>query len=197
MKKILLSTLALYTLFSTYSGADEITEQLNIAIKAYQEKDYKGAMDELRFVTAQLQKLDAAENQKLLPAPLDGWNIENKSDTQAVMSMLGGAGTSMEAVYTKDTQRVNIQIVANSPMIAMMSMAISNPALMAADPSTKPFRYKKNKGMKRKEGSSSEITLLIAGQILLKLEGSDLLDDTVLVQYLDAIDIKKLKTELL
>jgi hypothetical protein len=196
MKKILFSTLASFTLLSTYTIADEIIDQMKEAIKAYEEKDYKGAMDELKYVTAQLQKLDAAENQKLLPAPLEGWSVENNNEGQAMMSMLGG-GTSMQATYTKGSESVDIQIIANSPMIAMMSMAISNPALMAADPSTEPYRYKRNKGVKKKEGSTTEISLLIAGQILLKLEGQNLTDESILEKYLDGIDIKELKNNLL
>ena len=198
MKKIILSTLTTLALLSTSVCADEIMEQMNEAIKAYQDKDYKGAMDELKFITAQLQKMDAAENQKLLPAPLDGWKMkEGDNGGQAVMSMLGGGGTSMQAIYTKGSENIEIQIMANSPMISMMSMAISNPALMAADPTSTPFRYKRNKGVKKKEGTNTEISLLISGQILIKLTGENLKDDKVLEDYLDHIDIKALKSNLL
>lgn len=198
MKRILLSTLASITLLSTSTFADEIVNQMNEAIKAYQEKDYKGAMDELKFITAQLQKLDATENQKLLPAPLEGWSLEKSKDDggQAMMSMLGG-GTSMQATYRKGKEKVEIQILANSPMIAMMSMAMSNPALLASDPNTAPYRYKRNKGMKKKEGTKTEISLLISGQILLKLSGNNLKEDSILEKYLEAIDIKALKNSLL
>ena len=198
MKKILLSTLASLTLVSTVTFADEIVDQMNEAIKAYQEKDYKGAMDELKFITAQLQKLDAAENQKLLPEPLEGWTLEQSNDDggQAMMSMLGG-GTSMQATYRKGNESVEIQILANSPMIAMMSMAMNNPALMASDPNTTPYRYKRNKGMKQTEGTNTEISLLISGQVLLKLSGDNLKDDSVLEKYLDKIDLKELKSSLL
>lgn len=198
MKNILLSTLTTLAILSTSAlHADEILNQMNEATKLYQEKDYKGAMDELKFITAQLQKLDATENQKLLPDPLEGWKVERGDNTeQAMMSMLGG-GTSMQATYTRIEESVDIQILANSPMIAMMSMTISNPTLMASDPNITPFRYKKNKGMKKKEGNNTEITLLIAGQIMLKLEGSNLKDDAVLERYLDSMDIKKMKGELL
>ncbi len=198
MKKILLSTLTTMALLGTSSYADEILEQMNEAIKAYQDKDYKGAMDELKFITAQLQKLDATENQKLLPDALEGWEKqESQNGSQGAMSMLGGGGTSMQATYTKERESIEIQILANSPMISMMSMAISNPALMAADPKTSPYRYKRNKGMKKKDGNNTEITLLISGQIMIKLTGSQLNDDAILEQYLDQIDIKKLKNELL
>ena len=198
MKKILLSTLTVMALFSTSLVADEILDQMNEAIKAYQDKDYKNAMEELKFITAQLQKLDATENQKLLPQALEGWKIKQKNNNggRAMMSMMGG-GTSIEATYIKKQERIEIQVLANSPMLAMMSMAISNPALMASDPNTSPYRYKRNKGMKKKERNKTEITLLIAGQIMIKLTGTNLKDDAILEHYLDGINIKELKNQLL
>ena len=200
MKKTLLSTLIALALISTSAlHADEITDQMAEAVKAYQDKDYKGAMDELKFITAQLQKMDATENQKLLPEPLKGWKKEeSQNGSQGMMSMLGGGGgTSMQATYKKDRESIEIQIMANSPMISMMSMSISNPSLMAADPSVSPYRYKRNKGMKKKNGKNTEITLLVSGQIMIQLKGSNLIDDAVLEQYLDTIDIKELKNSLL
>ena len=198
MKKTLLSLCAVMALSSTSIVADEILDQMNDAIKAYQDKDYKGAMEELKFITAQLQKLDTTENQKLLPQALEGWKIEQSDNhgEQAMMSMMGG-GTSMEATYKKDKESIKIQILANSPMLAMMSMAISNPALMASDPNTSPYRYKRNKGMKKKKGNETEIVLLISGQIMIKLTGTHLKNDAILEQYLDGIDIKELKNQLL
>lgn len=199
MKKILLSTLTTLALLSTSMHADTIMDQMNEATKLYEEKDYKGAVDELKYITAEIEKLAADENQKLLPEALEGWKKqESQNGSQGMMSMLGGGGgTSMQATYTKEQESVEIQIMANSPMISMMSMAISNPSLMAADPSTTPFRYKKNKGMKKKNANDTEITLLIAGQIMIQLKGLSLKDDAVLEQYLDKIDIKELKNSLL
>lgn len=198
MRKIAKSIFVAMTFVVAVTHADKITEQMQAAIKAYEQKDYKGAMDELKFVTAQLQKLDAAENKKLLPPPLDGWKVEeSKKSSGAMLSMLGGGGTMVQARYRKGDERVTIEIIANSPMIPMMSMAITNPALMASDPTLTPFRYKRNKGYKRKKGDRTEITLLIAGQILLKLTGKHLKDDKVLEQYLDQMDMQALKSNLL
>jgi len=198
MKKILLSTFATLALMQSTLHADSITEQLTEVIKAYEDKDYKGAMDELKFITAEIQKLDANENQKLLPAPLEGWKVEaGDNGAQAAMSMLGGGGTSMNATYSKGEESIEIQILANSPMLAMMAMSINNPALIASDPKTSPYRYKRNKGIKKVEGKNTEITLLIAGQIMIKLDGENLSDDKVLEAYLDTINIKKLKMDLL
>ena len=199
MKKILLvGMLVLPTLISTPVWADKITDQINDGLKAYEEKDYKAAIDELKFVTAQLQKLEAAENQKLLPPALEGWTLKktDNSSNQMVMSMMGG-GASMKARYSKGQERVDIEIVANSPILAMMRMMMNNPAMMAGKADTEPYRYKRIKGMKKTGKTETEITLSIAGQIMLKITGKNLKDVAVLEQYLDAMDMKKLKASLL
>jgi hypothetical protein len=199
MKKILLAgMLVLPTLISTPVWADKITDQINDGLKAYEEKDYKAAIDELKFVTAQLQKLEAAENQKLLPPALEGWTLKkiDNSSNQMVMSMMGG-GASMKASYRKKQERVDIEIVANSPILAMMRMMMNNPAMMAGKADTEPYRYKRIKGMKKTGKTETEITLSIAGQIMLKITGKKLKDAAVLEQYLDAMDMKKLKAALL
>jgi len=79
----------------------------------------------------------------------------------------------------------------------MMGMFINNPAMMANDPETDPYRYKRNKGMIKQKANSVEITLLIAGQIALVVKGKKLKDKTVVEEYLKQVDIAKLKESLL
>jgi len=198
MKKILLAgLLTLPMLMSTPLMADEIEDQIQAGLKAYQDKDYKIAVDELKFAMAQLEKLSQNDNQKLLPPALDGWVMQNDDSTaQAAMSMMGG-GTSIGANYTHGNETVHIQIIANSPMIAMVGMMINNPMMAAADENTEPYRYKRIKGIKQTEGKNTEITLLLVGQIMIKIDGENLKDTAVLEQYLDKMDMKALKEALL
>ncbi len=198
MKKLLLAGLvSLPMLMNTPLMADEIEDQIQAGLKAYQDKEYKIAVDELKFAMAQLEKLTHDENKKLLPPALDGWTMKaDDSGAQAAMSMLGG-GTTIGANYQRNNEKIHIQIIANSPMIAMVGMMINNPMMAAADENTKPYRYKRIKGIKKTEGSNTEITLLLAGQIMVRLDGENLKDPAVLEQYLDAIDMKKLKMSLL
>ncbi|RTZ64988.1 MAG: hypothetical protein DSZ29_04855 [Aquificaceae bacterium] len=197
-KKQIAGLLLLPALLSSPLFADEITDQINEGLKAYETKDYKGAVDELKFATAQLEKLAYEENKKLLPDAIDGWEKQKikNSNNQMAMSIMGG-GTSIKGRYKKDKEQVDIEVVANSPLLAMISMMLKNPAMISADDSMEPYRYKRIKGVKKTKGNRVEITLLIAGQIMLKVEGRNLKDKAVLKQYLDAIDINKLKEKLL
>ena len=198
MKKIIITTLAvLPLLLAAPVWADEISDQIKTGLKAYEDKDYKTAVEELKFVTAQLVELKSKEDHKLLPKALDGWTTKviDTSDNQRAMTIMGG-GAMMKSRYERNKENIEIEIVANSPMISAMTMMM-NPMMLAGNKTTKPYRYNKAKGIIKKDRKMTEITLVIAGQIMLKLTGRNLEDDAVLKQYLEAIDIKKLKEALL
>lgn len=197
IKRTTLGILSLVVLVSSSLYADKVTDQIQTAIQSYQDKEYKLAIDDLKFAIVQIEKLDNEENKKLLPNALEGWTATaGDNSAQAAMSMMGG-GTSIQGIYTRGTEHIEISIIANSPMLAMVGMMINNPALSGADPTTEPYRYKRVKGIKKKEGKTTEITLILAGQIMIKLTGENLKDEAVLEQYLDAMDMKKLKISLL
>lgn len=198
MKKIIITTLTVLPLLLAMPvWADEISDQIKTGLKAYEDKDYKTAVEELKFVTAQLVELKSKEDHKLLPKALDGWTTKviDTSDNQRAMAIMGG-GAMMKSRYERNKENIEIEIVANSPMISAMTMMM-NPMMLAGNKTTKPYRYNKAKGIIKKDRKMTEITLVIAGQIMLKLTGRNLEDDAVLKQYLEAIDIKKLKEALL
>ncbi len=69
--------------------------------------------------------------------------------------------------------------------------------MMSGTRNTQPCRCKKAKGMKKVEGNTTEITILLAGQIMIKVVGKKLKKESTLTDYLDAIDMPKLKEALL
>ena len=194
----ILKTTVLLSLLNTAVFADDITDQITAGLEAYQEKDYKTALEELKFVTAQIQQLNQEEMLKLMPEALDGWTEKesNNRDNQLAMSMLGG-GTSMKKEFRRDKERVTVEVMANSPVLQMMTMMLKNPALIASQKNTKPYRFKKAKGMIKTGKNNTEINLVLAGQILVKLTGKKLQDEGVLKQYLEQLDFDKLKDALL
>jgi len=76
-------------------------------------------------------------------------------------------------------------------------MMINNPMLAQADKNTQMFRHNGAKGVKKDEGSRVEVTLLLAGQIMIKLTGDNLKDKKVLDTYLNQMDMKNIKNSLL
>jgi len=177
--------------------ADEIKDQINSGLKAYEEKDYKLALDELKYAEAQLQELVNKENASLLPEPLEGWDATDVK-TQS-MGMLGG-GSNMSREYSRGKQKIKLEITANSPLLNMVSMMMKNPMMMSSNPEMKPYRYKRNKGMMELKRGKLSAKLLLAGQVLVNAELSDRDSDRlkekgkeVIEQYLDKLDFAKIK----
>ena len=194
--KTLATSTLLSLLISTTAFADDISDQITAGLEAYNEKDYKTALEELKFVTAQIQQLNQEELQKLLPQALEGWTEKEVKNQAAAMGLLGG-GTSMQKEFQRERERVTVSVFSNSPMMQMVTMALKNPAMMASQKDTKPYRYKKAKGMIKKDKYKTEISLVLAGQILLQVSGKKLEDEAVLKEYLEQLDFAKLKDSLL
>jgi len=177
--------------------ADEVTDQIESGLKAYAEKDFKLALDELKYAEAQIQELVNKENATLLTETLEGW--EAKEVKTSSMAMAGG-GTMMSREYSRDKETMKIEITANSPLLGMMSMMMKNPMLMSNNPDMKAYRYKRQKGMIEMKHGRMETKLLLAGQILVSLTLKDRDKDRLkdkgketTVQFLDKMDISKIK----
>jgi hypothetical protein len=178
------------------AAADEVTDQIQSALEAYEQQDLQGAISDLNYAVAQIQEMVNTQNAQLLPEPLEGWTASEVENAGAAMSMLGG-GTNMTRRYQHDGESVEINIVANSPWVMSMMQMMGNPMLMASNPNLKPYRYKRLKGMKDTSDGRTEVTLSVVGQIMVKVTGQNLADEAVIEQYLDAIDFEKIQTALL
>jgi hypothetical protein len=176
---------------SAFAAQDEVLKEIETAVEAYQEKDYRTALEGLRFATAKIQKLLDAEYVKLLPEPLEGWTADKPKVQSAAVAIMGG-GTTLKRTYRKGEQKVVIEIVANSPMVGMMAAAIQNPAMLSAQ-GMEPYRYKRLRGMKKTKGDRIEIQLLMAGKVLITLQGRRLPDEGPLEAYLEALDLGALR----
>lgn len=177
--------------------ADEISDQIETGLKAYVDKDYKLALDELKYAEAQIQEMVNKENEALLPEPLEGWTAKDAKTTS--MTMLGGGGM-MSREYKKGKQTMKIEIAANSPLLGLMTMMMKNPMMMAGNQNMKAYRYKRQKGMVEMKNGRMETKLILSGQILVSLTLSDRDKDRlkkegkeITEKFLGKISISKIK----
>lgn len=190
-----LSVAAVLLLSSFGAVADDVSDQIELGLEAYQSNDYKVAIDELNYAIAQMQEKLDQENASLLPKALPGWSAGQVENGSAAMEMMGG-GSNMSRGYMKGNQSVTLSVTAGSPMMAAALTMINNPMLLNSDPSMKTYRYKRNKGMLQQSDGDIEITLSVLGQIMVQASGSNM-DETTVKQYLDAMDFSKLQEALL
>ncbi len=170
--------------------ADEVTDQLDAARKSYEAGDLRAAVDTLNFTVAKIQEQVSAKLLQLLPEPMAGWQADpGKSESGGIASMI--AGTNLSRRYFKDDgSEVTLHVTADSPLLPMLTMFLSSPFMMQADPTNKPFALKGQRGMlKKDDDGSAEITLMVGNRILVQSKGNTQAGEAAAKQYLEVLDL--------
>src|SRR6185312_13250797 len=101
-----------------------------------------------------------------LPAPLAGWKAQEVETNAAGMAMMGGGSQAGRRYEDAQGQNVQIQITADSPIVAPLAMAMSNPAMMGA--MGKLVRFGSQRAI---QTTSNEIQMLVNNRILVSVTG--------------------------
>lgn len=171
--------------------AEDITEQIERALKAYHEHSYARSLRELQFATAQIQEKLNNSYLALMPEPLAGWQAD-QPEAQTAVALMGG-GTHISRHYHFDqAQEITLEIIIDSPLIQMLTLTMSNIPVLTTDQSMKPYRFEIYRGTVNKESNTREISLLVDNQIMVKATGQNLKEEKTLESYLRAMDLKKI-----
>lgn len=135
MKKIALFLLAALTGLSA-SGQDQAETFIKEAQAYLVNKEYKQAQLSLQDAINEINMLLSKQVAESLPAEINGLKAEGEDEVStAGMGMIGG-GMQIIKRYRHETKPDNdaeVQILANSPMLSMMNMALTNPSMMGPD----------------------------------------------------------------
>ncbi len=170
---------------------DEVTDQLDAARKAYESGELRNAVDTLNFAIAKIQEQVTARLLKLLPEPLPGWQADAaQSESGGLAAMITGTNLSRR-YFRPDGAEVNLSLMADSPLLPMLTMFLSSPFMMQADPGTKPYSLKGQRGILKHSPDSNdyEASLMVGNRILVQGKGSGLTDEKAVQQYLEALDL--------
>ncbi len=187
----LIAAMTLALSFAAPVSADEITDQMDTARTEYESGELRKAVQTLQFAIASIQEKINLELLKLLPEPLQGWQADDPQAQSAGMAAMF-TGTNLTRRYFRDDgAEVEISIMADSPLMPMMTMMLSNPMMMQTNPDARIYNHKGQRGMIQHEKDSDqwEISLLVANKILIKVDGSGMKDQESAEGYLKAIDL--------
>ncbi len=186
MKTILRTALAALVIgaLSMPAQADEIEESLQMALEAYQAGDISGAREEIGYVTQLLTQLKAAALGGFLPEALPDWT-RTEGDSSAAMMGFGG-GLAASATYTRGTDIIEIQLMADNALVNTMAMMFANPAMMGSMGEVK--RIKRQKVV---IGPQGELQALLEKRILIQITGRAPIEDKE--AYFSEMDISGLK----
>ena len=179
---------ALLLALSAPATADEIEDSINTALEAYQAGDIATAKGELDYVSQLLAQKQSASLGSILPEPFDGWSQEmTGNENMAGMAMFGG-GLGAGAEYRKDGDSVEIQVMADSPLMATMMALFNNPAMAGATGG----QLKRVGGQKVIQTQDGELQAVVHNRFMISVTGSAAADQKE--AYFQAIDFDALQS---
>lgn len=164
--------------------ADDITDAIDQASKAYKAGDMGTAKQQLDLASQLVGQKNAEGFATLLPAPLSGWKAE-KANTAATGAMMFGA-SSASRNYTNDKgDSVDVAITGDSAMLMQFATLLNNPAMAAA--MGKLIRVGSQRAIQTNEG---DINMVVANKFLVTVTGSG--DAAAKLAYANAVNVDKL-----
>lgn len=198
-QKTAVAALAITLTLAGVSRADEVSDQIDAAKKAYEAGELRTAVDTLNFAVAKIQEQMTANLLKLLPEPLAGWTADApESQSGGMAAMITGTTLSRRYTRTDDGAEVTINLMADSPMMPMLTMAMSMPLVMQSNQDMKTYSYKGNRGMVEHAADSTdyEVTLMVGNRLVIQGQGSKLSDTKPIEAYLDQLDLDAIQAAL-
>jgi len=177
-------------------AANAVDEQIQRGVEAYQAGHYQQAIQALQLSIEQLQDLLNQQYLKLLPDAPPGWEASEAQLPPAEVAASLGGGLHVSREYRRGTEKVEIQLIANSPMLSALGAIISNPDILKSNPGVEPYSYEGYSGLRKKQPQGEEIALLLDNTILIKVTGTQLESEQAPEPFLEALDFDKLKQTL-
>ena len=167
--------------------ADDISDQIQKALTAYQKHDSEAALAALDAAAQKLRQERANQLQQLLPIPPAGWTADPPETSAVGAAMLGG-GTTASRSYHMGDEQVNVQITTDSPMLQQMAALLNGPLGQSSGVKTvtvsgRPMAYTpKDNGF-----------MSLIGKAIVKVDGNAQTPEPTLRTFLGAIDFTALE----
>lgn len=169
--------------------ADDVTDSIDEAVKAYKDKDYAMAAQALDAAAQLVRQKRGDMFKELLPDAPSGWEAEEATSQSAGASMFGG-GVTAERQYSKGDSSVTVKLITDSPIMQGVLMMMGNPMFANAD-GGKLERIKGQKAIFKNKDGSGSVNIVVNGVLLVQIEGSDV-SDKDLRTFAEAIDYGKI-----
>ena len=167
--------------------ADDVKDQINEALSAYDKKDLATATAALEAALGLLRQARAEVWKTVLPEAPQGWKAGEVEVASMGVAMMGG-GTTAKRDYTKGDETVEISLLSDSPMIQGMAMMFSG---AMAGPDNKLVVIDGRRMMYSK--SDNAYQTIVANKVLVKIEGSQGVDDQTLRTFLKAVKFAEIE----
>ena len=170
--------------------ADDVTDQIQEALTAYEKKDLNTAAIALDAASKLIRQQQAEKIANLLPAPLDGWRVRDRGRRSGGGAIFGG-GVQAKREYQRARERVTVTLASNSPMLQAMTMMMTNPAFQSGG--MKLVIMGGRKVMQNERDNS--LQTIVANKMLVNVKGNRSAEPAAVKDYFKAIDFDALEKE--
>lgn len=166
MSKMRAGFLAAIVLATMPAYADDITDAIEQARKAYSAGDMAGAKQSLDLASQLVGQKNAEGFGALLPAPLAGWKAE-AVETSSLGQVGFGASTARRVYTNAKGDNVEVQITGDSAMIMQFATFLNNPGI--AGTMGKIIKVGDQRAIQTREG---DVHVVVANKFLVTVTGS-------------------------
>lgn len=164
--------------------ADDISDAIDMARKAYQTGDLADAKQSLDLASQLIGQKNAESFAALLPNPLPGWQAERAQST-AVGAVMFGASVASRSYTNAKGDNVEVQITGDSALVMQFATLLNNPQIAGA--MGKLVRIGNQRAIQTADG---DINMVIANKYLVSVQGVASMTDKI--AYAQAVDIIRL-----
>lgn len=150
-------------------SADPIQESIDQAVEAYQAGRLTEAAGQLDYAAQLIREQKGKRIGDALPDAPEGWQA-GEVEVEAVNTGFAGSMIQAKRQYTREGDRVNIEVLSDSPMVPQMSMMFNNPALIRQS-GAELVRVNGQPAILKDE-NTKELTMIVAGSVLVTVRGT-------------------------
>ncbi len=162
-----------------------VPEALSSAGKAWEEKRFGDCVKVLRETLGQVSSAHSRAIRAAMPEAPEGFEKiaprkeEDLANNPFAAALAGSVGSSVQQQYKGAKGKIECRVTANSPMIQMFSMWISNPAMLGND--SEVIKYGPHSAVLKTvgDGRSYELKILV-NESLIEVDGQGISDDELL-----------------
>ena len=176
--------LALLGVLAAPAIADDISDAMDQARKAYSAGDLTNAKQQLDLASQLIGQKNAEAFAALLPNALPGWKAE-KVQAQATGALAFGASVASRTYTNAKGDNVEVQITGDSAMVMQIATVLSNPQFAGA--MGKLIRVGQQRAIQNSDG---DVNMVVNNKFLITIQGSA--DAASKVAYANAIDVARL-----
>ncbi len=158
-------------------AADEVTEEIANALKAYEAGEYSAASVSLQQANSIVMEKKSAAIAKALPDTVGEWKGGEVENNGAGLAVFGGGGTMLERKYSKGDLTMAVTLMVDSPMVMQYVGMLNNPA-MATAMGLKRRKVGENVALFNPKENS--LNMIIENRFMIQINGSQGKEDNIM-----------------